>query len=70
MKTISISISDEDYKFIKFVAKDNGRTMAAEIRHALTVYYAPDQTPQIVKPAGRHPHITEDRVLSRPDLCT
>ena len=60
MKTISIQVSDEDYKFIKYAAKENHRTIASEIRHALKVYYAPDPAPQIVLPEKRHPKVGPD----------
>lgn len=40
MKQIATIISDEDYDFIKRTAKENRRTIAEEVRHALKVYYS------------------------------
>lgn len=40
MKQIATIISDEDYDFIKHTAKENRRTIAEEVRHALKVYYS------------------------------
>ena len=60
MKSIATTVTDNDYEFIKRAAKENGRTISEEIRHALKVYYAPDEKPEIIRPAGRHPRITPD----------
>jgi hypothetical protein len=61
MKTIRVQVSEEDYIFLKNVAKENGNSIPQEIRHVLKVYYALDTEPQEVLPVNRrHPRIGRD----------